>query len=98
MRKIMEIPNKPRPAPASNELTQSPKGTHGGGVRAKAPVIDMYQPGRLRVSHLLALYGIASANTLYTWLRLQKIPPPDGHDGRPYWLTSTIRTHLEGKK
>lgn len=88
-----------KPTLTSTALTRSSKAKRGGGgVKAKPPAIDLCQPGRLRVSNLLALYGIASANTLYTWLRLHKIPPPDGHDGRPYWLTSTIRKHLEGQK
>ncbi|GAB3626939.1 hypothetical protein PTE30175_03540 [Pandoraea terrae] len=71
----------------------------GGGVKPKAPLIDLNQPGRLRVANLMALYNLASANTLYTRLHLGKIPPPDGRDGKsPYWLTSTIRAHLEGQK
>ncbi|MCA8493577.1 hypothetical protein [Burkholderia arboris] len=69
----------------------------GGGVKPKPPLIDLNQPGRLKIANLLALYNIASANTLYQRLHAGKIPPPDGRDGRsPYWLTSTIRVHLEG--
>lgn len=87
------------PSPSATASTRTPKERrNSGGVKAKAPAIDMYQPGRLRVANLLALYGIASANTLYTWMRQTRIPPPDGHDPRPYWLTSTIREHLEGRK
>lgn len=83
---------------ATASLTPAKK-RGSGSVKPKAPLIDLNQPGRLRIANLLALYNIASANTLYQRLHSGKIPPPDGRDGRsPYWLTSTIRVHLEGEK
>lgn len=82
------------PSAATTASTQTSKRKRRG-VKARAPAIDLSQPGRLRVANLLALYGIASANTLYRWMHLKRIPLPDGRDPRPYWRTSTIRAHLE---
>jgi hypothetical protein len=95
--------NKPATAPtavasAPMPKTQTQKKRVGGGVKPKAPVISLSEPGRLRVANLLALYNIGSANTLYTWLHFKKIPPPDGRDPRPFWLTSTIAEHLKSCK
>jgi len=70
---------------------------------ASTPKISLYQPGRLRVSDLQALFSI-SHTTLYKRVAEGLIPPPDGWDmpnrpkgrqGRPYWHTATIRPHLE---
>ena len=56
--------------------------------------IDLNQPGRLRVGHLMSLFA-TSHSKLYVLLRRGEIPPPDGNDGRPYWNTSTVRPCLE---
>lgn len=57
--------------------------------------IDLSQPGRLRIAHLLRLFAI-SRTTLHDRINGGAIPKPDGHDGRmPYWFTSTIRPLLE---
>jgi predicted DNA-binding transcriptional regulator AlpA len=59
--------------------------------------IDLTQPGRLRIAHLLKLFAI-SRTTLHDRVASGVIPKPDGHDGRmPYWLTSTIRPFMEPK-
>ena len=56
--------------------------------------IDLRQPGRLRVGHLLTLFSV-SHSTLYSHIRSGKIPKPDGEDGtRPFWLTSTVAKAL----
>lgn len=52
------------------------------------------QPGRLRIGHLMYLYG-RSHQSIYTGLKKGLIPQPDGRDPRPYWLTSTIRPQFE---
>lgn len=65
-----------------------------GHTKPVAPVIDINQPGRLRVAHILALFGI-SHSTLYARIQAGKFPPKDGKDGSiPYWHTSTIRQLL----
>jgi predicted DNA-binding transcriptional regulator AlpA len=57
--------------------------------------IDLSQPGRLRVGHVMSLLSISHA-TLYARLREGTIPPPDGKDGkRPHWKTATIRAFLD---
>lgn len=56
--------------------------------------IDLTQPGRLRVGHLLTLLSI-SHSALYERLRSGRLPKPDGHDPRPYWRTTTILALLQ---
>jgi hypothetical protein len=57
--------------------------------------LDLNQPGRLRVGHLMNLLSISHA-TLYARMLTGVLPKPDGKDGkRPYWKTSTIRPLLE---
>jgi hypothetical protein len=72
-----------------------------GHTAPKAPIISIDQPGRLRVAHLLAIFGIAHA-TLYAGLKPKpgetttRYPKPDGRDGKfPYWKTGTIRAFLD---
>lgn len=75
------------------ELRPVPKKSRGH-TRPAAPLIDLDGPGRLRVAHLLALFGI-SHSTLYARIRVGRFPKPDGMDGRiPFWNTSTVRFAL----
>ena len=71
-------------------------------LKAKAPVISLDQPGRLRMAHLMALFS-CSHTTIYQRIKTGEFPQPDGHDwpdrpigkqGRPFWNTSTIRSQL----
>lgn len=65
-----------------------------GHTRPQAPTIRLDQPGRLRVCHTLALFGI-SHSTLYAGLKTGRYPSPDGRDGTmPFWNTETIRRFL----
>lgn len=64
-------------------------------TRAKPPLVSLFEPGRLRVAHLLALFGVSSS-TLYAGIKTGRYPEPDGKDGTlPYWNTSTIKRFLE---
>lgn len=66
-----------------------------GHTLPKAPSIDLSQPGRLRVAHLLSLLGVAHS-TLYLGLKTGRYPAPDGYDGKmPFWRTETIRAFLQ---
>ena len=59
------------------------------------PRIDLNQPGRLRVGHLMTFYGL-SHSSVYAHLKKGLLPPPDGVIcRRSYWLTSTIKADLE---
>lgn len=62
---------------------------------AKAlPRPDLNQPGRVRVGHLMSLYGL-SHSSIYAHLRKKLLPPPDGAiAGRPYWWPETIKADL----
>lgn len=65
-----------------------------GHTRPAPPIIDINGPGRLRVAHLMALFGIAHS-TLYARVRAGEMPPSDGKDGNiPFWFTSTILPYL----
>lgn len=73
-------------------------------VKAKAPVISLDQPGRLRMANLMAIFS-CSHTTIYQRIKTGEFPKPDGYDwperpigkqGRPYWNTSTIRDRLDG--
>lgn len=73
-------------------------------VKAKAPVISLDQPGRLRMANLMAVFN-CSHTTIYQRIKTGEFPKPDGYDwpsrpvgkqGRPYWNTATIRGRLEG--
>lgn len=66
-----------------------------GHTRAKPPLINLSEPGRLRVAHVMALLGI-SHSTLYAGMQSGRYPNVDGRDGKfPYWNTSTIKKFLE---
>jgi predicted DNA-binding transcriptional regulator AlpA len=65
-----------------------------GHSRPLSVTLDLTQPGRLRMGHLMSLLSISHA-TCYARLREGTIPAPDGKDGRrPYWKTSTILAFL----
>ena len=51
---------------------------------------------RLRVGHLLIIYGVSNT-VFYEMLREHQIPAPSGKDGRPYWLSTVIAAHLRGE-
>ena len=57
--------------------------------------VDLSQPGRLRVGHLMTFYGL-SHSSVYSHLKRNLLPGPDGVvAGRPYWRTDTIKADLE---
>lgn len=65
-----------------------------GHTRPQAPTLSLDQPGRLRVAHLLSVFGVAHS-TLYHGIQMKRYPKPDGYDGKmPYWKTETIREFL----
>ena len=73
-----------------------------GHTMPRAPLISLDQPGWLRVANLLAVLNI-SHSSLYAGLKPRagetttRYPKPDGNDGRPYWLTSTIFAFIHGQ-
>ena len=70
------------------------KQVRGGHAKPLKVHLDLSQPGRLRLGHLLTLYSV-SCTTLYKGIKAGTYPPPDGRDGvRPYWNTETIRKFL----
>ncbi len=75
------------------------KKTHkkNGHTKAKSPIIDINQPGRLRVSNLMALLNI-SHSTLYVGIKSGRYPQQDGKDGSfPFWNTETILHFLKSE-
>ncbi|MDP3513020.1 MAG: hypothetical protein Q8S20_09745 [Sulfuritalea sp.] len=72
---------------------QKPK-KRSGHTKPKAPTISLDQHGRLRVAHLLSIYGV-SHSTYYAGKKKGRYPEFDGYDGNmPYNNTETIRKHL----
>lgn len=66
-----------------------------GHTRAKAPLVNLSEPGRLRVSNVMALLNI-SHSTLYAGIKTGRYPSSDGRDGKfPYWKTNTIKEFLD---
>ena len=55
--------------------------------------VDLDIPARLRVGHMMSLFGV-SHSTLYKRKKAGALPQPDGDDGRPYWLTTSVRPLL----
>jgi len=83
------------PADAISAKPVASRKRQRGHVIAKAPLIDLNGPGRLRSAHVLALCGF-SHSTLYLRLKNQSFPKPDGKDGGlNYWNTRTIREYLD---
>lgn len=63
--------------------------------RAKPPLVDLNQPGRLSLGNMLWLFNVSAA-TFYAGLKTGRYPQPDGKDGsRSFWKTSTARSALE---
>ncbi len=77
-------------------INSTPKpSTRQRGHSKALPRVDLNQPARLKVGHLMTLYGL-SHSSVYTHLRKKLIPAPDGVIGRrSYWRTDTIRNDLE---
>lgn len=72
-----------------------PKPKKPGHSRPLPVLLDLNQPGWLRVGHLLTLFSISHA-TLYNRIKQGILPQPDGYDGsKPYWKTETIKKLLE---
>ena len=64
-----------------------------GHVEPEPLEISLDQPGRVRIKHWLAFLGIRHP-TFYTKRWQSLMPPPDGHDPRPYWRTETVKAFL----
>jgi len=79
------------PLPKTPTAVAHPRSTKS---RASAPAISLDQPGRLRVTHMLALLAVSHAS-FYNGLKDGKYPKPDGNDGRPFWKTQTAKAFLE---
>lgn len=74
---------------------QSPPKKSSGHTKAKAPLISLNGPGRLRVAHVMSLLATGHS-CLYAGIKSGRYPPPDGHDGkRPFWDTATILAFLQ---
>lgn len=79
----------------AEESAPAPVNKRSGHTRAKAPLINLSEPGRLRVAHLLALLGV-SHTTFYSGTKSGRYPKADGKDGNfPFWKTSTIKRFLD---
>ncbi|WP_144264403.1 hypothetical protein [Polaromonas sp. C04] len=74
---------------------REPKPNRGRGHSKALPRVDLNQPGRLRIGHLMTYYDLGHS-TVYVHLEKGLIPAADGMvRGRQYWRTETIKNHLE---
>lgn len=64
-----------------------------GHAKSLPLTLDLSQPGRLRVGHLMTLYTCGHS-AIYARIKDGYIPAPDGRDPRPYWRTETILAHI----
>lgn len=71
----------------------SGNGSSGGHARPLPLTLDLTQPGRLRVGHLMTLYTCGHS-AIYARIKAGSLPAPDGRDPRPYWKTATIFADL----
>ena len=68
---------------------------HGRGHSKALVVGDLSVPGRIRIGHLMTLYRL-SHSSVYVHLKKGLLPKEDGTvAGHKFWLTSTIKKHLE---
>lgn len=82
--------------PAAVEVPPRPRKRGGGSTAPKAPPFDLNTPAaRMRNAHFQFYLGGMSASAFHERRRKGEIPPPDGHDPRPYWRTETVRAFLE---
>ena len=86
----------------TSKLPTSPecagKKSRSGHTQPKPYPGSLSDPGRFRVANWLALLNL-SHSAFYARLRYyhkHPIPPPDGHDPRPFWRTETVRQFLQG--
>ncbi len=71
-----------------------PRKSQRGHAKA-LPRPDLNVPGRLRVGHLMTVYGL-SHSCVYAHLDKRLLPQHDGVvAGRRYWRTETIKADLE---
>lgn len=71
-----------------------PRKKGGGSTKPKKPLFDLDQPSRLRNAEFQWHLGGMSASAFHSRRRAGLIPPPDGHDGRPWWFSETVRAFL----
>jgi hypothetical protein len=73
--------------------------------KAAALPVSLDEPGKLRICHLQELFGVSHV-TIYKRISRGELPPADSYDrpnyplgrqGRPYWLTETMRPYANKK-
>jgi hypothetical protein len=67
-------------------------------TKPQAPIISLEEPGYIRNANFQALLGNLSKAAFYQRRKKGVVPPPDGHDPRPFWRTETVRAFLAGSK
>jgi len=75
--------------------SEVPKRKYQKGHCKPLPRPDLNVPARLKVGHLMTIYGLCHS-AIYVHLNKKLIPPADGViASRPFWKTSTIKHDLE---
>jgi hypothetical protein len=85
---------QPCPPAVCTPAPDTPKRQRGhGGARPLPVTLSLNEPWRVRVGHMLTLLEITD-NTFYARKKAGLIPPQDGFDTAPFWLSSTVREYL----
>ena len=85
------------------KLAEKKKAKKTGHVTEEKPPFLLNEPGQWRVAHILYLLDISHSAFYARRNRSTKFKPglrfpnPDGHDGRPYWNTATVKSYVDGK-
>ena len=85
------------------KLAEKKKAKKTGHVAEEAPPFSLNKPGQLRVAHILWLLDIshsafyARRNRSTKFKPGLRFPDPDGHDGRPYWNTATVKSYVDSR-
>jgi hypothetical protein len=75
---------------------KEPKAIKSGHTKPKVPIVPLDQPGRLRVSNMMAILNVGHS-TFMQGVKSGRYPPPDGRDGSfLFWNNSTGKKCLIG--
>ena len=85
------------------KLAEKKKAKKTGHVTEEEPPLSLNEQGQWRVAHIRYLLDISHSAFYARRNRSTKFKPglrfpnPDGHDGRPYWNTATVKSYVDSR-